>query len=462
MISPKIELPSLPRSGPARTGRQDGDVRKAPAFDDALREQGEPATAAPDDATREAADAPDSAVAVSPTVLDVLIAQMLPYQQAPTPLAGELAPSPVSDQLAPQGAKAIAPQASPDTRGKTLPLGVQPDVDSISDLPVIELPSDSDLRFDSRTTPERNQALEPVRHDDTPSPTSAAQLAIPSGGTLAGDTTESPLRARRMEKARTPLMEMRGPEPRPSGVADRLAPIEDAPDAALPAHVRQQLDPAPKQQASDLSASAPDKQGVEPVRGRHAKSEAMASPEFRRVVLGKVEISNHFAVVADPVRQIASEVTRAFETPGVAASADPPPDAVKTISVQLEPESLGAVTLRMRLSGSNLQVRVDVAEPATLDLIQRERDRLQKSMTSDHVSIERLEIRAASGPAPVQGGDGANAPQQDMNAPGQQPRQNSASEGGEPRRDKRSDSRQVKNGQDNDAARGNVSRGVYL
>ena len=116
-----------------------------------------------------------------------------------------------------------------------------------------------------------------------------------------------------------------------------------------------------------------------------------------------------------------------------AVSPDASAQPVKTISVTLEPESLGTVTLRMRLSGNQLSVRVDVAEPATLELIQRDRDRLQKTMTSDNVSIDRLEIRGAKEAAPVQGGDNANAPKQDMNAPGQQSRQNNASPGGEQR-----------------------------
>jgi chemotaxis protein MotD len=92
---------------------------------------------------------------------------------------------------------------------------------------------------------------------------------------------------------------------------------------------------------------------------------------------------------------------------------------VKTLQVQLEPEALGSVTVRMRLSGDQLSVRVDVAEPATLDMIQRERDRLQKSMGSDGVTVGHMEIRALGHAAPAQAGDNA-ASRQDMNAPGQQ------------------------------------------
>jgi chemotaxis protein MotD len=189
--------------------------------------------------------------------------------------------------------------------------------------------------------------------------------------------------------------------------------------------------------------------------------------QTRNVVIREVTTAQHFPITADPVRQIANVVTRSLETPSAGRPADPQTQPVKTISVQLEPESLGSVTLRMRLSGNQLSVRVDVAEPATLDMIQRERDRLQKSMSGDNVTIERLDIRAAREPAPVLSGDNANAPKQDMNEPSRNPSGQSASGRQSRQDDSRSDLRGESHADRRDSARETHSdrrdsRGLYL
>lgn len=207
---------------------------------------------------------------------------------------------------------------------------------------------------------------------------------------------------------------------------------------------------------------------VHGARGRHGAETEPHGAAVRTVAVRSVSSAQHFPVVADPVRQIATEVTRALEAPAAAAAPDPLVSNVKTLNVQLEPESLGTVTLRLRLSGNQLSVRVDVAEPATLEMIQRERDRLQKSMTSESVSIDRLEIRAAQDAAPVTAGDNANATRQESNPQGQASRQNDnngAGNGAQQRRETRGEpptGREGRHGQDNDSTRDADSRGVYL
>jgi flagellar hook-length control protein FliK len=489
MILPRLELPPLPRSGPALAGRAEPEGL---AFDDAMREQEEPLSPAPAEVACDELSVSDSTVAAPPIPLDVLIAQVLPQQPAATSSGGDRAPSPTAEP--PRGAavseasRESAPGARPDGSPVLAAGKFKPAVAAGKPTPVV-----ADAPFDADAPPERVLAFaheseapttdanfvaqpklppEPMpevvansRQDEAHVVVAAAPLAASSFIVPARDTTEAPARARRMEPSRMQPPIMRDALQRAPIVMDPVATSDEAPETVSPLPVRQQ--PAPEQipQASISAASAQQAPAIDPARGRHAQAETIASPDIRRVVIKHVETSNHFAVVADPVRQIASEVVRAFEAPVAASFVEPQSRPVKTINVQLEPESLGAVTLRMRLSGSNLHVRVEVAEPATLDLIQRERDRLQKSMTSENVSIDRLEIRAASELTPLQGADGANAPKQDMNAPGQQARQNSASQGGEGRRENRSDSRQGesrKHGQDHDSPRGPVSRGVYL
>ena len=187
----------------------------------------------------------------------------------------------------------------------------------------------------------------------------------------------------------------------------------------------------------------------------------------RAVAVTSVAAGQHFPVVGDPVRQIASDVKQAIETTAATAAPDPATSSVKTLNVQLEPESLGTVTLRMRLSGNHLSIRVDVAEPATLDMIQRDRDRLQKSMTTESVSVDQLEIRSAREPAPVTSGDNANATRQDASPQGQASRQNdgAAGNGAQQRRETRGTSQTGQDstyGHENNPARGADAGGVYL
>jgi hypothetical protein len=119
------------------------------------------------------------------------------------------------------------------------------------------------------------------------------------------------------------------------------------------------------------------------------------------IPIQEIHTTNHFAPVQlDPIRQITNSVVQALEGPDAAAStpassqmADSP---IKTLQVKLEPENLGSVTLRMRLSGNQLSLRVDVAESSTLQMIRNEQDRLHKSLARDDVQVEKLEIRAAA------------------------------------------------------------------
>ena len=126
-----------------------------------------------------------------------------------------------------------------------------------------------------------------------------------------------------------------------------------------------------------------------------------AQDDLACLPIEEIHITHHFAPVqADPIRQITSSVVKALQgtdgpsqTPASSQMSDSP---IKTLQVKLEPEDLGSVTLRMRLSGNQLSLRVDVAEASTLQMIRNEQDRLHKSLVRDDVQIEKLEIRAAA------------------------------------------------------------------
>ena len=201
--------------------------------------------------------------------------------------------------------------------------------------------------------------------------------------------------------------------------------------------------------------------------GHQGEETCSSTVPMRPVAVKSVAAGQHFPVVGDPVRQIASEVKQVIDVSGPSPTPDPAISHVKTLNVQLEPESLGLVTLRMRLSGNQLSVRVDVAEPATLDMIQRERDRLQRSLTSGSVSIDQLEIRSVREPAPVTSGDMANANRQDASPQGQRSWQDDglADHRTPHRREERGNpqtGQQNRHGQEHDLARSSDAGGVYL
>lgn len=118
------------------------------------------------------------------------------------------------------------------------------------------------------------------------------------------------------------------------------------------------------------------------------------------VEIRHVSHATHFSVSGDPIRQISQNVMSLVGggdlVPALAGQNERSSSPVKVLNVLLEPESLGSVTLRMKLSGNQLSIRVEVAERSTLEMIRQDQDRLQQSLKSNEVELERFEIRAAS------------------------------------------------------------------
>lgn len=166
---------------------------------------------------------------------------------------------------------------------------------------------------------------------------------------------------------------------------------------------------APEAQSDALDLSSDVLIGLKAVSFGQAHGDADSSSSDKRTMqddlagfpIEEIHITHHFAPVQpDPIRQITSSVVKALQggdgpsqTPASSQVSDSP---IKTLQVKLEPEDLGSVTLRMRLSGNQLSLRVDVAEASTLQMIRNEQDRLHKSLARDDVQIEKLEIRAAA------------------------------------------------------------------
>lgn len=66
---------------------------------------------------------------------------------------------------------------------------------------------------------------------------------------------------------------------------------------------------------------------------------------------------------------------------------------VKILNLQLEPESLGSVTIRLRLSGTGLDLQVEAARPETMRLLSADKDLLANKLRSSGYSMDTLVIK---------------------------------------------------------------------
>ena len=68
---------------------------------------------------------------------------------------------------------------------------------------------------------------------------------------------------------------------------------------------------------------------------------------------------------------------------------------VKELDVQLNPASLGALTIEMRLSNGNLSVTIKADKPDTLKLIENESGAISDKLKSLNFSVESLTVKAS-------------------------------------------------------------------
>ena len=86
--------------------------------------------------------------------------------------------------------------------------------------------------------------------------------------------------------------------------------------------------------------------------------------------------------------------------------------AVKVLHIQLQPEGLGTVTIRMSVKDQALRLDLEVGRGETAHMIQRDRETLSALLRSAGYMIDGVEVRVAdAGGASAQSGNGqANTP----------------------------------------------------
>jgi flagellar hook-length control protein FliK len=65
------------------------------------------------------------------------------------------------------------------------------------------------------------------------------------------------------------------------------------------------------------------------------------------------------------------------------------------MTLVLEPENLGTVTVKMQMRGDSLDLQLDVANPQTLALLNKDRDSLTAAMNSQDYAMGTLTMRAS-------------------------------------------------------------------
>jgi chemotaxis protein MotD len=154
-----------------------------------------------------------------------------------------------------------------------------------------------------------------------------------------------------------------------------------------------------------------------------------------KMTLSSVQAETHFAPVQQlsPTQQIVDYVAL---NAGTLTAADPSSDTaaaagtqasdvtasataslagspVKTLTLALEPDALGTVTVTMRLVNSNLELKVEAEKPETTSLIEKDKDNLSDKLQSMGYSVDSMVVKTAAA-------QGSHLdPSNDQNAAGQ-------------------------------------------
>lgn len=86
--------------------------------------------------------------------------------------------------------------------------------------------------------------------------------------------------------------------------------------------------------------------------------------------------------------------------PGNAISDSTKDSPSKVLTFHLEPEDLGAVTVRMQLTKTRVSLRIDVNSPAVQNTLTQSRDELSRALSASGHSVDDIAIRVSPAPVP--------------------------------------------------------------
>jgi flagellar hook-length control protein FliK len=165
-------------------------------------------------------------------------------------------------------------------------------------------------------------------------------------------------------------------------------------------------------------------------------------------------------IVATAV-SLQKEPARADMSPIHASSAP----VVKVLHLQLQPDDLGTITIRMSLKGDALDIRLEASRSETAGMLQRDQDALAKLIGAAGYRIEGMLV-SSSGSDSAQFADGRQSgfSQSSMSGQSGSSQSDARSSGG--REGAPQDSRQFRGAQNGDGEKGGAARnpggGIYV
>lgn len=120
---------------------------------------------------------------------------------------------------------------------------------------------------------------------------------------------------------------------------------------------------------------------------------------------GSTKVSSEVGISALPVeaaipapvsKQIAEAIARPVEAPSLPAQVPEPTRAhgkVRVLEIQLQPDNLGTVTVRMQMTSEGLQLHLNASRPETVEIIKRDREVLANLLRSAGYAADDAQIR---------------------------------------------------------------------
>ena len=200
-------------------------------------------------------------------------------------------------------------------------------------------------------------------------------------------------------------------------------------------------------------------------------SPAQAAPIGRSDVLVNASLAGGGVAhqIADRVASEAGTLTAQTGRPGAPTFGVKHEPAVKVLHIQLQPDGLGTVTIRMSVKDQSLRLDLEVGRGETAHLIQRDRETLSALLRSAGYLIDGVDVRIAdpaganaqtgSGQAntPMQGGGQSGSSQAEGRSPGER------SQDGRSQNERGNNAfGNGRNGDDEQAGHAARSSGVYI
>lgn len=253
-------------------------------------------------------------------------------------------------------------------------------------------------------TPVAADTAQPANASLDPAAAAAAMMAMPLSAQntvatqVSGKLAGTPGSGSNLPQSATPL--------------SATASAQVARSAAAPANgVQSQEDAMPSVTQKDAHNLSTDSSGADG-----------ASSQTIKMKVSSIQAQTHLAPVQhlSPTAQIADFIASAAgTTAGPLASADSPdntpaavssqsPDTgavatpqpstsmIKTLTLSLEPDSLGTVTVTMRLADSGLDLQLEAAKSETTSLIEKDKGSLSDRLQTLGYSVDSLVVKTAA------------------------------------------------------------------